>query len=114
MSFSLTSMPFKIQKLSPNAIMKTKMATSGFGKTAANDQLPPDMGIFEIVMMHWSHESTSDNILNCKMATFGDWKTAENDPKTTKYGYFINQNDAQTQKLSQNAILKSNMATSGS
>ena len=52
MSFSLTSMTYKIQKLSPNAIIKPKMATSGFGKTAANDQLPPDMGIFEIVMMH--------------------------------------------------------------
>ena len=58
--------------------------------------------------------STSDNILSCKMATSGDWETAENDQIPPNMGVFLTGITLRGQKLSPNAILKFNMATSGS
>ena len=52
MSVSSTRLTLRGQKLSLNAILKSKMATYGFRKTVANDQIPPNMGISGIVMMH--------------------------------------------------------------
>src|SRR5450759_4597225 len=81
------------QKLMIDAILESKMATSGFRKTGKYCRIPTKIGISRIGTTCRGRKLMIDAILESKMATSGFWENWDILLNTYQYGYFQNGDD---------------------